>query len=423
MKEKELLALCREKIEAALQWGSSENWSNSDFELLSEKIFEKTQVRLSVSTLKRIWGKVKYDNYPTAATLNALAAFVGYPGWRDLQQAHATIHENSSEPASKTEEPQPRRKLFLKPVLMVALIAAVVLTAFLIVKGRNPRQYDSSLAVFKSRAVTDDLPNSVIFDYDASAFDADSVFIQQNWDPRRREKVSPDGKQHTSIYFQPGYFQAKLIINDEIVKEDVVFIKTKGWRALIENEPLPIYLSNADVMHSGFMGTTEKFLFDKTGSTVFSERWVIFNNVREFAGVNGKNFDFEVSLQNTSTVETSLCKAVLVYLLSTDGAIIVPLVAKGCISDISIFTGDGNISGKENDLSAFGTDYSQPERLHCRMSGDTLVIDRNGERIFSSKQQNFVGDIVGIRIGFAGAGEIHEIKLAAGDKQVYSEKF
>ena len=86
--ERELILLCRTRIEQILNWGDSSLWTNSDFELLSDKIFEKTTVRLSISTLKRIWGKVKNDNSPTAATLNALANFLDYASWRDFESAY-----------------------------------------------------------------------------------------------------------------------------------------------------------------------------------------------------------------------------------------------------------------------------------------------------------------------------------------------
>ncbi len=47
---------CIQIIESRLGWIDNEgNWKNSDFENLSEAIFEKTKVSISVSTLKRIW--------------------------------------------------------------------------------------------------------------------------------------------------------------------------------------------------------------------------------------------------------------------------------------------------------------------------------------------------------------------------------
>src|SRR5580704_16245478 len=90
-KEKQLLVICRRLVEDSLHWGDSEAWSNDDFEQLSQKIFDKTKVQLSVSTLKRIWGKVRYENFPTTATLNALAGFLDYESWRDFRQKNGSI--------------------------------------------------------------------------------------------------------------------------------------------------------------------------------------------------------------------------------------------------------------------------------------------------------------------------------------------
>ena len=95
-KEKQLLQLCCRQIEDTLNWGGGEAWSNDDFEHLSEKIFEKTKVRLSISTLKRIWGKVRYENSPTTATLNALAGFLGFESWREFRQKNEINPINTS---------------------------------------------------------------------------------------------------------------------------------------------------------------------------------------------------------------------------------------------------------------------------------------------------------------------------------------
>ncbi|WPQ63248.1 hypothetical protein SIO70_00025 [Chitinophaga sancti] len=47
-------------IETRLNWGKSSEWTNYDFEKLSVAIQDKTGVTLSVTTLKRLWGKLKY---------------------------------------------------------------------------------------------------------------------------------------------------------------------------------------------------------------------------------------------------------------------------------------------------------------------------------------------------------------------------
>ena len=80
----------------------------------------------------------------------------------------------------------------------------------------NPGDYTLSV----KKVLNTGLPNSVIFDYDASKAPFDSVIIQQSWNTKLRTKVSRDQHQHTLIYYMPGFFQPKLVVGDQIVKED-----------------------------------------------------------------------------------------------------------------------------------------------------------------------------------------------------------
>ncbi|SDZ88194.1 hypothetical protein [Pedobacter hartonius] len=79
-----------------------DEWDNQAFEKLSSRILEKTGERLSVSTLKRIWGKVSYDHAPAKSTLNILARYAGYENWRSFTVQHAISPEKSI-PATPAE--------------------------------------------------------------------------------------------------------------------------------------------------------------------------------------------------------------------------------------------------------------------------------------------------------------------------------
>ena len=68
-------------IESKLGWGTSENWSTKDFQNLSKYIEEATGVLLSVTTLKRFFGKVNAETSPSSSTLDTLSVFLGYQSW------------------------------------------------------------------------------------------------------------------------------------------------------------------------------------------------------------------------------------------------------------------------------------------------------------------------------------------------------
>jgi hypothetical protein len=79
---------CLRQIEEQLNWGSSQNWKQRDYEALSDLIFEETKIQLSLSTLKRIWQK-RYKQLPQPGTLNALVQFLGYTTWQEFKADHS----------------------------------------------------------------------------------------------------------------------------------------------------------------------------------------------------------------------------------------------------------------------------------------------------------------------------------------------
>ncbi|GAA3958485.1 hypothetical protein [Mucilaginibacter dorajii] len=425
-KEKQLLLLCCRLIEQSLNWGDSDIWTNDDFEQLSKLIFEKTRVQLSVSTLKRIWGKVKYNSFPTAATLNALAGYLDYTSWRDFRQQYQVngvmITEPIAPPVAETVETMPPAKKSFRYVwLALGLLIAISSIYFISIKRKTAP--DLSTVKFETKKITDDLPNSVVFNYDASTFKSDSVFIQQNWDPSRREQVPGDGKQFTSIYYHPGFFNAKLIVDNQVKKEAVIFIKTKGWKGIIDKSPVPVYLSAHEIKTTGGMGISGELMQQKLGLSVFNDNWVKFSNVREFPGIKADDFTLDCTLRNSSTAGQSICGKLDLTILGTGTAIIIPLVNKGCIADMGILNVGDWIGGKDHDLSAFGCDVSQFQNLTCTVKDRHLKIYLNKKQIYDVAQNHPMGHIIGIRFEFEGPGEVKHYKLETPGATVYEESF
>jgi hypothetical protein len=432
MTQEAAIEQCRALIGNSLGWGDAAFWTNEDFDKLSESIFDKTDVRLSVSTLKRVWGKVKYDSSPNMGTLNALARFAGFEGWRQLATwaASADVAAKSLAPAGATgavpnsqpptinhptpippTPPQPARRRKTTTPIILATIALLALLSLLSARLIHPDKTTAPLR-FEARRTSDNLPNSVVFDYDATSFNPHSVIIQQSWDTHRRESVNPSGNQHTSIYYSPGYFRAKLIVDGEIKKQTDVFIPSKGWKGIILREPLPIYLGPDEVKQdSGFMGISKTTLKEKTGSGIFSGVWVDFANIREFPGITGDHFTLTTTVRNTSTVEECLCRKVQITLVGKLSAIIIPLCDKGCISDIGLYFGSGGFSGKDHDLSAFGCDFSQWQQIKCTEADHHFEIQLNGHTIFVRDKVGSIGDIMGVRVTFEGTGQIKDLHL------------
>ncbi len=409
-------------VEKSLDWGEGSSWSDHDFEKLGELIFQKTGTLLSITTLKRIWGRVKYNSSPTIATLNTMARFAGSEDWRTYKKATPINPICHKQPVTPVGAKQ-------KKYVIATLAAALVIVALgvLAAWNTNPKKTVKAnlngVVKFSSRKVTDGLPNSVVFDYDASALNIYSVTLQQSWDPSRVERLASSGRQHTSIYYYPGYFTAKLIANGQVKKESPVFIKTHGWTGIIRRNNSPIYLADKDIHQPGGLGLDSKTLALKLSSPVFNGQWLSFYNVREFDGLEGGNFTFETTLRNTSRADESSCRKLILYILGKQNAIIIPLADKGCISDLNIYTSSDWVSGKDNDLSAFGCDFSQFQKLKCEVKDMTLSVYLNNKLIFTKPISQTITQIAGICIAFEGSGEIKDVKLGNKTRTVLDDHF
>jgi hypothetical protein len=87
-----LMRQVKRLFEEKTGWGDSDLWNNQDFLELSGMIFDQTGIALSHVTLKRIWGKVRYESLPHTSTLNTIVKFLGYRTWREFCVKNAEFH-------------------------------------------------------------------------------------------------------------------------------------------------------------------------------------------------------------------------------------------------------------------------------------------------------------------------------------------
>src|SRR5215467_14846204 len=91
--EREYIALCKQLIEAKFQLQNVEGTLRQrDLEYLADNIEERSGIKLSLSTLKRVWKK-DYDQTPHPSTLQALVSILGYKDWQEfkLQTTPASV--------------------------------------------------------------------------------------------------------------------------------------------------------------------------------------------------------------------------------------------------------------------------------------------------------------------------------------------
>lgn len=402
---------CTKLIEEKLGWPDAGEWRNFEFNALSEKIYEATEVQLSTTTLKRLFGKVKYESLPSSATLNTLARYLGYHHWMEFKTAqdeqNFKMVEEKSEEAVIRRSPSISRRTFYAAAAVVTL---VVICGFVFLSNSSTSTSPSSKdIIFKSRPLANGLPNSVVFNVDLKEKIAENILIQQSWDSTKTVRLQPGQSEATAIYYIPGYFRAKLIIDKKIVQEHDLFIRSNEWMATIDHDPVPTYVQKNELILNSSLHVSGKAL--AAIKQINTPTILTYHLVRPFKGLHSDNYTLQTSFQNIYGEGPAICKTVKVFILCTNGAFIIPFSIPGCVSDINLKLGNRTWPGKSNDLSAFGIETSKMINLEVEVKNRNVKINVNGKLIREESYQTNAGDIVGLRYSFLGAGMVDNIRL------------
>ena len=397
--EFELVKQCLREIETRLQWGESAVWHNDMYHELSERILAETQVLLSPTTLKRVWGRVAYSSAPSITTKNALARFAGYQNWRDFKSLH------------RRRKPAPLRKKIsenIGVITMAASLMTVVFISFFSLRGTGSVRYEPSRIGFTSDPIAEGLPNSVVFRIDLGGYSPEDVRIQQSWDETKTIALKPGQTEATGQYYYPGYFRSKLRLDGTIVKEHDLYIRSDGWLGTLDYDPIPKYVPARELV-----GGTLSFPPEIVREIQNREEPLIsaFHYVNEMGGISGDNFVLETSIRNVYRDKWAVCQQVNILILGTKSALIIPFSIPGCVSEIGVMLSERYLGGKEHDLSGLGLDFREFRDVKIQVIAKTVSVYAGDRLLFRDSFSQTIGKVAGVRFRFRGAGEIGHVRL------------
>jgi hypothetical protein len=417
MKEQTINDLKR-AIEVKLGWGPAGEWANYDFEKLSEEIQKVTGISLSVSTLKRFFGKAKYGSTPSVTTLNTLAAFLDFPDWRDFEMSVIRNEVPDPDKPSKPRRPVTRPFNFLAVGLGCIFIVLIGIT-FLNVRSRP--KYDPADFSFSSKTMlTKGLPNSVIFDYDASkANSGDTIFISQTWDVRRRFAVDKNANHYSSIYYYPGFFRAKLMAGNIVLKEHDIQITTDGWLGLVTAPwgERPLYFKTDEILKDEEVEISTELL-NKYQVSLFPElpEIRIFNQM-DLSGFATDNFEFDTEVTAGFSEGKGVCQRVTIFLQAKDDILILPLSAPACVGNLFVAAYGVGEGSDAADLSGFGCDLNEWVKVHVVCIDRHIQFFVNERLAWETDITNPVNEIVGVQYRFEGPGNVRNTRVSSGGKE------
>ena len=416
--ESDYIILCKKRIEEKLRL---ENGNGSlkqrDLEYLADCIEEKSGIKLSLSTLKRLW-KEDYDQTPHPSTLQALISLLGYKDWQDFK-LQETIETAS--PVLK------KKKHTVSRWLVWPVLAAVPVLIWLIAfrSGKSQPAISGTFTFTGNKTISQGVPNTVIFNYDVTNLEADSFFFQQSWNDQERVLLDREGHYYSNIYYYPGFHKAKLIANDSILTRFPVHITTDGWLPLVTysyKDAIPVYVHPDKAISDGALHITrEELAADKVN--IDKDYLLGYYNIREFENTFSDNFELDTRIVCDSS-STLPCPGFELVIVCEAHIFLVRMMGKGCERDIAVKMGEVYRDGINNDLSAFGRNLYQWQRLQVKVSDKTATIYLAEEPVYTVTFKEDFGKVVGLVYNFSGNGAVDFVRLKNGaGKEVYGEEF
>jgi hypothetical protein len=424
--EQELVKQCMDAVCRKAGFADSSKLIQRDLEFLCDSIESKTGVLISLSTIRRLL-QGQFSRQPQAATLNAIANFIGYQNWQDLK-----LNKNP-EPrvvnSVEAKEEKLTKKVFpvrLAVLTSILVFAAVGLFAALRKTKHKPAHFEK--AAFSVRKTTqNDLPNTVVFNYNVEDVVADSFFIQQSWDKRRRVKIDKNKHTLTDIYYEPGYHVAKLIANDEVIKTMDVSIPTDRWFFYAREKSFstkpPVYISPTDsgIKNGSLLLNKEDVI--KTGLNVQGENQYIQVYFPTRIEYSSDNFILHCRIR-VKQLTNVFCPYFMCEVFCQRNFIFFTSSPKGCASEMMVQFGENFLSGKANDFSGIATNVNEWQDVVITIENRKAKIRINDKEVFSTQYNQSSGLITGLGFISNGLPEVDFVSLQTLDgKNIYSNDF
>ncbi len=427
MTDQELVKGCLREICAKNGFLQADAMVQRDIEFISQEIENATGILLSVSTIRRLLNG-EFSRIPQIATLNAIAAYLGFKSWQDYKNTRNNHRQVF--PANDQQEQRSagsKKRIFHSKWFWPGLAGLSLFIFFVYLRiPASKKIMHAEQASFGARKTTANaIPNTVVFSYDIDQVNADSFFIQQSWDKRRRVRIEKGAHTLTDIYYEPGYHVAKLIANDSVIRTVDISIPTDKWFIAVKgpdpHKP-PQYIADSVAFKNGFFGIDETDL--QNNRVVVNEpKTFLFTYFPSLLHVSSDDFTFKARVRIRATFNNQcpylmhevFCQRNFMYFKST---------YPGCAAETDAQFGNTILKGKTSDLSPLCHDLSQWTNIEMTVKNKQVTIVIDDKPVYHTAYDRSSGLITGLGFISNGLCEIDHVQLKGLDgKLVYENGF
>lgn len=415
-------------------WGDVASWPYSRFTSLEKMIFDKTHIRVSATTLQRLFRQETGN--PQMATCEALCRFLGYEdysdfilkrGQKEVRQAAAVSSSPSvrSGGVNLSHASRLMRHLRRRNRYYVAAIAvlAVALCAYLLWDLRLADRYHEHLLrriEFSASQVKGACPLTVTFSYDipeALFPDMSLLYGEANGDTQPRPLAKAHGSSNTTyIYEGEGY--AALMYKGREVRRIRIEVRRPGWSVFAHDERMGLFKAlpwQAALNPQGCLSLPPGAI----GNPELEKADHLFVSYTYYRPglVDGDAFELEARVRNSSLEHAIPCADVMMYLYA-DAGMHGFAMNEHCFAYLKFISGDREIKGTEYDLSHITFSPEQWHVMKIRVADGHTVFYIDGEQVLDTRYERPVGQADEVTLRFKGCGAVDYVQLSRADGTV-----
>ena len=447
--EKQLLKLLAREIEKQLNKGPVSEWSQRDFVGLSETIEAQTKEQISVTTLKRVFGKVEYNGLPYIHTLNVLAQFTGHLHWSAFKKKELGIEDEDIE----IPKPQQNRnneliknsqvkrgnefitsktKHWIKGfVLMVGLGLFFGLGwygSWWWWKGRwlvpeTKNNIDSPGKLSTEILNQDTIPVVVKFNYQGPVSDPDELTVI-SLEPGKMEHFAINGAGYGKslhTYTEPGIYPVRIFCNRRQLAYYPFLVSDKKWAAKISQGRKSIKIK-LDLSQQPFL----KFNNESISQVGIDTNARFMINLIKFKdyGLSGDSFTFISPIRNNQIKPELKDQLSKIILRCANNSIHIQMAKirprYGFFMQIS-----DNYLNKENqkDQKRFIHSMENWRVVKIQTKGKLCKVWIDDNLVLQKPYSLPLGDVMGVEYFFSGNGEVKSFQMHDQRGKIWDEVF
>ncbi len=424
---------CLKRIEEKTGWKPISEWTDHDFKLLKNQIYECSNISISTHTLKRLFGKIKYkDNYtPQHATKDALATFLDYGSWEEFvrsspDEIRAFTEQNGNQELKTVEKKKTGRSMKQVYWLVSAAVLVIAATVVILVLAGNRKIPPFSFTI---KNAEDSLPHTVRFTYDVTGIRSDQAFIEFDFTHPilGNEFILADNKNsfvnHT--YQVPGVYHPRLMLGNMALDSLVVVTESEGWVSFYQKhtETDRYWLDNMfiNLKFDGFLTFSRPDIvrqgLDTTGIYYTTHR-----NIRDY-GLPGDNFKLETRFVNSPESGGISCFDASFTVVCEHSDSYIRMMEENCSQFCRLKFGEKYYDGVTSDLSFLARDLTRWNLLRIEVIDKQAAVYFNDELIHEEAFTQEPGKIKGLNIRFKGSGLVDYLLLTSveGDTAYFAD--